>query len=188
MKVMNASVVSACSFVNDKTFPRRFGRKNRGSWCEDNICESRCIRLLLGACSFIYYNHLATGRLGTTASLLSGTEKGSSWAKFTCHFQCGSEIALSIPSPAVGGKLWPYKSQTVDWAQGRDGNGKWSHSLRPAVFDGQGFTVGWRWSNGCNTLIYSSCKIDRKQNGNLLWSVLFFIIRETLSSVSLYSV
>ena len=69
--------------------------------------------------------------------------------------------------------LWPYKSQTVDWMEGSDGNGKWLHSLRPAVFDRQSFMVRWRWSNGCNTLIYSSCKTDRKQKSNLLWSILF---------------
>lgn len=32
--------------------------------------------------------------------------------------------------------LWPYKSQTVDLMEGSDGNRKWLHSLRPAVFDG----------------------------------------------------
>lgn len=37
--------------------------------------------------------------------------------------------------------LWPHKSQTVDRMEGSDENGKWSHSLRPAVFDRRGFMV-----------------------------------------------
>lgn len=90
-----------------------------------------CTGPLLRACSFIYDNHVATEWLGTGVSLLSGAEKGSSWAKFTCHFQCVSEIALT---PAYPCRQWGEKIRgnrrrecavTIQISDSRASGGQW---------------------------------------------------------------
>lgn len=82
-----------------------------------------------------------------------------------------------------------YKSQTVDRMEGRDGNRKWPHLSRPAVFDRQGFTVCWRWRDGCYTLICTRCNDWRQQKYNFLLfsltqSILFLTAEKTWSHFS----
>lgn len=62
-------------------------------------CQLTCAWPSLRARLLVQLHHVVPkGESGTGAWRLSGTEKGSSWTKFTCHFQCESEIAFTPAS------------------------------------------------------------------------------------------